>query len=184
MTKSLDAYTRTLNQVARTQGLTNKPDAVANARPYGCATPEVDDRMPVPVARWAAAHALAHVKAGHDATVPLASRIARLSASVVFLVVLLMAIFGVVTDASLVWWILGAVVYLAVAWFVAQSVAGRRTRAAEAEADRISAGWGFPVTQENATHLADGVHAAWRAYAKSKDFNGDFPEEAAEVLTE
>ncbi len=155
MTKPLDAYNKTLNQVARSQGLTNKPDMIARARPFGCATPEVDDRMPVPVARWAAAHALAHVKAGHDAAVPPLSRVARLTGAGIFLVVMLLAVFGVVTEETLTWWVLGAAALMVGAWVLAQQAAGGRTRAAEAEADRITAGWGFPVTQEVAAHLTD-----------------------------
>lgn len=149
-----DPYVETMQQVGRRHGVTTKRAEVDAARPPGCPVPIIDDTVPAPVARWAAAHELAHVKLRHDATVPGLAKLARIATYVLLIILLLLAVLGVFTRDTL--WVavlLGALGTLML-WALAHRAIGANLRLADAAADDLTARWGFPVTDEVATALA------------------------------
>lgn len=152
--RPVDAYLQTQQQVARRHGISVQRQALDGARPPGCPLPIVDDRLPAPVARWVAAHELAHAKLRHSAVVPKQAKWARIGAYVFVILLLLLGVLGVVTRDN-IWLVatLGVVGTLAL-WFVANRAIATNLRGAEAAADALTARWGYPVTDEVAAQLA------------------------------
>lgn len=148
-----DAYGATLQQLARRHAVSVRPEVLDAARPPGCPTPTVDDRVPAPVARWAAAHAAAHVKLKHEAVVPPSAKVARIATYAVLLLLLLLVVLGVVNRDTFVLGLTLAVLATATLWSLANRAIAANLRLAEAAADDLTARWGFPVTDEVAAYL-------------------------------
>lgn len=158
-----DAYLETLQQVARRHGVSVKRDLLDAAQPPGCPVPIVDDRVPAPVARWVAAHELAHAKLRHSAVVPPRAKWARIGAYVFVILLLLLGVLGVLTTEN-IWLVaaLGVIGTLAL-WLVANRAIAANLRAAEAAADALTAKWGYPVTDEVASQLSAREKGALRS---------------------
>lgn len=150
----MDAYVETMQQLARRHGVTLKRDELDAARPPGCPVPIVDDTVPVPVARWVAAHELAHAKLRHEANVPPLAKVSKIITYLFLIMLLLLAVIGVVTRDSL--WIAVVVGFLGTLglWALANRAIAANLRLADAAADDLTARWGHPVTEEVASFLA------------------------------
>lgn len=149
-----DAYVETLQQVARRHGVSVQRTVLDAARPPGCPVPIVDDTVPAPVARWVAAHEVAHAKLKHTAMVPMLAKVSKIATYVILLMVLLLGATGVLTRDNIVVGVAFAVVGTFGLWALANRSIAANLRLAEAAADELTAKWGYPVTDEVAAQLA------------------------------